>query len=144
MSVSVDRSGHESAGGRPPRDSAMVVPDSSPSASLACGVYGTLVSIRCFDGRARARHIVHDHFVLLAGLTSAALRTLRNQFRMKYALARHVFDHLRNRGGALADHDQIQIGNGAVAVRANLLYGNSRHPHTAGESGFQIGEQPRP
>ena len=52
--------------------------------------------------------------------------------------------YLRNRGSALADHDQIEIGNGTVAVRANLLYRDSRYPHTAGQSGFQIGEQPRP
>jgi hypothetical protein len=87
---------------------------------------------------------VHKHFVLLAGLTSAALKILRNQFRAKDALARHVFDHLRNRGSALTDHDQIEIGNGTVAVSANLLHRDPRHAHTAGQRGFQIGEQMRP
>src|SRR5947199_9935561 len=122
----------------------MVVPDSSSFASLAGCIHRTLVSIRRYDGRAGARHITHEHFVLLASLSAAALKTLRTQSRIKDALARHVLDHLRNRGSALTDHDQIEIGNGTIAVRAHLLYRDSCHPYTAGQSGFQIGEQPRP
>src|SRR6185503_1905336 len=69
---------------------------------------------------------------------------LRNKFRMKDALALHVFNHLSDSRGVLTGYDQLKIGYTASVLSAHSLHGNSRDPHAPGQSAFEIRKQTRP
>src|SRR5207253_2099985 len=88
---------------------ASVAPDSSRFRSFARGIHRNTGSAVWSNGRAGPRHITHVYFILGAADFFAALQILRDEFRVEYTLAFHVFDHLRNDGRILTGDDKIKI-----------------------------------